>query len=882
MTKEEVLDEEKPILHRMPGSRLTPEYDTSPFLSHSPLTMSSSISESSRPTHMDLDVLEATETGWDATQVHSSRSMLLIEEETVQDTPPPIISDMAALPNPELANHLIDLYFKHHYPQFPVLQKQTFLVQFQNPAQPTSALLLCAIYATAARYSNHPSVRQGVQRRERLGMTYFDQATQMLDRFMDAPRVSTVQALVLMAIYESGLSQFTRPFVLIGMAVKMAQLLGLQRRCEGSDWQEAELRKRVFWSVYLLDRLIGSVLGQPMLILDKDCDVELPSLEVGDGLDEMDEDEHLITVNYVQMIKLNTVFGNILQHIYSPQKSLPWSRDYTAMVSVFESSLAAWVQQLPPHLEFTVSMTSSTAPQIPSSSFAAHLHLLYYEILILLHRPFLQFPNRHALMAMATSLHVCTNAANNITQIAESILTTNTENCITFPFTTYSISVASTIHCLSLNSKDERLSVPAKTNLMTTIRLYKLFLHNGILSLSATKGVQNLERFLWSMSQDSTTATASTPASPKLSNSAPSPTNRVRRLVNRFETSSESDDSPDAASIDAMSPGDVGTASDYWQQAQQQRPSSRNSPALPNSSPRQQLSDRPPSRLRNSPRPIFSHSPPQHPQQIQEAQMQSALMQTSAAMPRSATATHGPMTTAMQDGELDPQFWNEFEIDWEALDQSMTRAMPTTTWGHHAILHEPGLPSSQAHFTPQTTSEATTLPVTTATALIPLFAQPGQIATGVSNLSLRSPSNSTNQPPPYPTAVAPTPMGVAVAQAVHAPPKPPRNSTPPPSLPNYNQQRFLTASPFTRRSSSIKSNSSGGKGYGDEKVNNAINFVMGKSKRREDSGSAKRMSADESPSTGAGAPGMIKFDSKNVKFMNLKFPPKVNQNNKYW
>ncbi|RUS25023.1 hypothetical protein BC938DRAFT_472736, partial [Jimgerdemannia flammicorona] len=869
LAKDEILDEEKPIINRPPfarhNSRTTPDHEPSPHLSQSPLSISSPISDACRLGNegMDLDVLDVAEAGWEP-PTHSSKSTLFVEEDVVQNThPPPVISNMATQPSPDLAGHLIELYFRHHYPHFPILHRQTFLAQLQDPTQPISALLLNAIYAIAARYSNDPALHAAAQRREHLGMAYFDQATQMLDRFMDAPRITTVQALVLMAIYEAGLSQFTRPSVLVGMATKMAQLLGLQRKFDLAAVapREAELRKRTFWGVYLLDRLIGSVLGQPLTILDKDCDVELPSLDAAEG--EPDDDERVITLNLVHMIKLNRILGDVLQHVYSPALTLP--RFHTAMLSVFESSLTAWASQLPPHLELAISTSTSTSPQIPTSSFAGHLHLLYHEALILLHRPFLQFPNRKALLAMATSLRVCTNAANSITHIAESILTMNTDNCVTFPFTSYSIALASTIHCLNLNSKNDSLSGPAKANLMTTIKLYKLFLRSGMLSQSAARGVQNIDRLLWNI-----TPKNSAPSSPKLSTSAPSPSNRVRRLVSRFETSpSESTDSPDTHT-ESTPPHELGLGPEYW--TQHQPASGSTSPTVSISPPRPQVPDRPPSRCCTSPR-MFNI-----PMQQAQERHHDAFVAGGPGMARSSNP--GSMIALQQqgtlpDGDFDPQFWNEFGIDWEALDRTMTRTNTHTTtgWPHHA--HDPPQQQHHMHFTPQ--PQLTTEPASMLPPFVPLFTQPGYIATGVSNMSTRS---SASQPPPYPNS-APNTMGVAVTQALQAPPKPPRTGSPPPALAGYGGggTRF-SASAFTRKGSS---NSSYGK-VEESKVGaatNAINFVMGK-KRRDDLSSMKKMTLDEFAAMGSGGPAVVKFDAKNVKFMNLKFPPKVNQGNMYW
>jgi hypothetical protein len=67
-----------------------------------------------------------------------------------------------------------------------------------------------------------------------------------------------------------------------GLAVRMAFHLGLHRcpmQFSAFPKKEAELRKRMFWSIYCIDRYISIRLGIPLAIRDIDIDVCFPANE---------------------------------------------------------------------------------------------------------------------------------------------------------------------------------------------------------------------------------------------------------------------------------------------------------------------------------------------------------------------------------------------------------------------------------------------------------------------------------------------------------------------------------------------------------------------------------------------------------------------------
>ncbi|KAG2174383.1 hypothetical protein INT43_004406, partial [Umbelopsis isabellina] len=163
-------------------------------------------------------------------------------------------------------------------------------------------------------------------------------------------KIEIIQSLALLASQPNFAANSYTAWMYSGMAVRMAQDMGLHRSI--SKWKmgeaEAEQRKRIWFSVYAVDRWCCAAVGRPLAICDADCDIELPQLCLEEGLDSKSKRYRMLFRN---MISLSVVLGLILRQLYSPKvKSL--GHDSTAiatMVSRLKTQLADWYDQIPQH-----------------------------------------------------------------------------------------------------------------------------------------------------------------------------------------------------------------------------------------------------------------------------------------------------------------------------------------------------------------------------------------------------------------------------------------------------------------------------------------------------------------------------------------------------
>jgi hypothetical protein len=167
-----------------------------------------------------------------------------IHDKSIYSEPPlPILNTAIRL-------DFIKSYFDNIHPSMPFLHRST-LVQ-PHP----SSLLLNAIYAVASKF-----IPQQQKSSDPPGWPFYKAALNLIDAYADVPRLSTVQAFLLLVkyhehIYRSGF--FWRTKFFLQLAVKMSDDLGLQKELVGDIFgeHELEIRRRTFWAVYAYETLM--------------------------------------------------------------------------------------------------------------------------------------------------------------------------------------------------------------------------------------------------------------------------------------------------------------------------------------------------------------------------------------------------------------------------------------------------------------------------------------------------------------------------------------------------------------------------------------------------------------------------------------------------
>lgn len=235
--------------------------------------------------------------------------------------------DTSPAPPSELITHLCNTFFIHLGCNFPFLQRGRFLKDLEE--KEVDAILVDAVCALAARFSSHHLLTQQTGSGENTspseyGSIFAQRAQETLMHTFATPSVAAVQAALLLAYNEFGEGRDSGLWMYLGISIRLAQDLGLQKLdgfCyEGKhgptpkmfkrnetkrdngveetrgkpnqvpedgkniEEQRAVERERIdtFWAVFFLDRVVSSGTGRRSTLRDKDIELSFPSLDTKD------------------------------------------------------------------------------------------------------------------------------------------------------------------------------------------------------------------------------------------------------------------------------------------------------------------------------------------------------------------------------------------------------------------------------------------------------------------------------------------------------------------------------------------------------------------------------------------------------------------------
>ncbi|KAK0204254.1 fungal-specific transcription factor domain-containing protein [Desarmillaria ectypa] len=356
-----------------------------------------------------------------------------------------------SFPDADLLSSLIDLYFTHVNIFLPVLHRPTLersVTEGQHFKDTPFAAVLLVVCALASRYSDDPRVLVDENSKLSSGWKWASQVIGMnrAPPGMDVPSLYDAQLCCLLGYFLLGSSVPHKSWVSVGIGLRIAQDAGAHRKRPGyrPKTVEGELWKRVFWCLVSMDRLLSSALGRPCMIHDEEyipcvlsllplsntpssIDADLPT-ECDDEYWEHSDPQQILTqpagqpsaVSYFNHhLRLTRMLVICLRTIYSIRHSKVMlnllDKNWEQQIIVeLDSGLNKWMDSLPEHLRW-----DPARENLMHFDQSASLHLSYYHVQMLIHKPFITTPpGPDPPKAHFPSLAICTNAARSYSRVA--------------------------------------------------------------------------------------------------------------------------------------------------------------------------------------------------------------------------------------------------------------------------------------------------------------------------------------------------------------------------------------------------------------------------------------------------------------------------------
>ncbi|KAL2866439.1 transcription factor domain-containing protein [Aspergillus lucknowensis] len=210
------------------------------------------------------------------------------------------------------------------------------------------------------------------------GTSYFSRSLSLVQVLPERTSITHLETLLLLSLFSYYLNRRHSAYVLIGSAIRLGLCIGLNHNIPESqliDPVERQHRVRIWWTIYIFDRMWSSKMGLPSQISDDDIHLDLPSSISPTHLyEEQFSDAEYLRAN----IKLARIVGDTTAQVYSRRK---YNETFLQRVQKLLKALKGWVDTLPEHLRLNVD-----EPEMSQKHFTS-LHLAFNQCVILATRP---------------------------------------------------------------------------------------------------------------------------------------------------------------------------------------------------------------------------------------------------------------------------------------------------------------------------------------------------------------------------------------------------------------------------------------------------------------------------------------------------------------
>ena len=308
------------------------------------------------------------------------------------------------MPERNRANQLTDAYFARVHLLYPFVHEPSFRSRYEHlwsDQKPKDLAWLAVVNVVLAYGCEFCPPEKGMQNE---ASTFIRRAKRiLLSRVFEDVGLDLAQALLLLCHYLQGALELNECWNLFGLAIRSSIAIGLHIDPSGDpsfNTIEREVRKRVWWGCFVLDRTLCMKFGRPPSIaLDDAIDVEYPA-EVDDqyimdlpGMPRQPGSSPARPSFFVHTIGLSKVIDSILAKLYlRSARGTKAARTPTAIADEYallgnivlvDGQLEAWWRSVPLYLKIATIETQSLDLERQRNV----LYLRYIQMRLLLLRP---------------------------------------------------------------------------------------------------------------------------------------------------------------------------------------------------------------------------------------------------------------------------------------------------------------------------------------------------------------------------------------------------------------------------------------------------------------------------------------------------------------
>jgi hypothetical protein len=337
-----------------------------------------------------------------------------------------IVSARAPMPRRAVADKLIMAYIHKVHSKHPFLSRSKLrqlnecrlelrpsedYVNGQQlpPENRLDWFMLHMVYAIGARYLQLSRDSDFVS-----AEAHYFSAILDIEVVFDVQSIVNLQCMLLLALYQLRSPSGPGLWSMIGVVMRHCLDSGLHRKSNLPVLVDQQ-RKRLFWTVYMLERSVARTLGRPCCVTDREIDVELPA----NVSDEIENESDLIAAierssqfpyqitalsPAIHIVRVQRIESKIHRTLYRVDKPITAIQPYK--IARLRAELEEWKDHI-----WDVIPPASEDEAVPYNMFEYHM-IQYYKGTLLLLLPFLP-----SFTPMDPDFRRCAFAAGQVCQL---------------------------------------------------------------------------------------------------------------------------------------------------------------------------------------------------------------------------------------------------------------------------------------------------------------------------------------------------------------------------------------------------------------------------------------------------------------------------------
>jgi len=282
--------------------------------------------------------------------------------------------------DPDLGMHLLDLHWSRQHHSFCITYRPAFMRDMAHGGRYFSKLLLNAIFFGVSKFSPRSEVRSNPDDVRTAGSRFRQRIKELVGQELDKSKITTIQALL---VFSSSLfalgEERSAAWLYAGIAFRMIIDLGLHvdatllPNLNTMSDEDVEIRRRVFWSGYLVDKLQSLYQGRPVSLQEIDCRVPITFLDAYEELEHWQPFAYpgmpphpgapaYSVSTFGQFCRLSVVMNRILNKVYTERSTRRNPDDLLVDLRALHEDLERWQAELPEHLNISLFDTTIINP----------------------------------------------------------------------------------------------------------------------------------------------------------------------------------------------------------------------------------------------------------------------------------------------------------------------------------------------------------------------------------------------------------------------------------------------------------------------------------------------------------------------------------------